>query len=249
MSDAKQTHLSNRPFPAYTGSEPFLFTSYAHDDSPLVFPELLRYRADGFRLWYDEGIAPGSIWSDEIASAIARCACFVVFLTPRSADSVNVRNEIDYAISENRLVIAVHLEKTDLTGGLKLQMQMRQGILKYAISDEEYRYVCRKAFLSAGLRPAGASDDPWFSSAAFDRSPILFQGEQERPFGGGKQPAPVPERDGVILRFLEGSLAGQAFDYTADGDVTLAVPPAAISPSPIKRCPAAIACCIWRCPL
>ena len=49
-----------RPFPAYQGDEPYVFVSYAHDDAPVVYPEISRLRDQGFNIWYDEGIEPGS---------------------------------------------------------------------------------------------------------------------------------------------------------------------------------------------
>ena len=43
------------PFPAYKGDEPYVFVSYAHDDSSRVYPEITRLRDQGFNIWYDEG--------------------------------------------------------------------------------------------------------------------------------------------------------------------------------------------------
>ena len=47
---------------AYKGSEPYIFISYAHKDSEAVLPVIARLQKDGYRVWYDEGIAPGSNW-------------------------------------------------------------------------------------------------------------------------------------------------------------------------------------------
>jgi hypothetical protein len=49
-----------RPFPAYQGSEPYIFVCYAHDDMDVVYAELEWLRADGVNVWYDEGISPGA---------------------------------------------------------------------------------------------------------------------------------------------------------------------------------------------
>ena len=66
------------PYPAYRGSEPYVFVSYAHDDKDQVFPEIRRFNEAGFRVWYDEAISPGSEWSDEIAEALSKCTVVVV---------------------------------------------------------------------------------------------------------------------------------------------------------------------------
>ena len=118
------------PYPAYRGKEPYIFVSYAHRDSPRVFEEIKRFNDAGFHVWYDEGIAPGNEWSDAIAEALSACAVFVVMLTPTSAPRPNVLNEIDYALNENKPFLAIYLEETQLTPGLKLRISRMQAILK-----------------------------------------------------------------------------------------------------------------------
>ena len=58
------------PFPAYTGDEPYIFVSYAHADNEIVYPEIQWLRDQGFNVWYDEGISPGTVWRDELADSI-----------------------------------------------------------------------------------------------------------------------------------------------------------------------------------
>ena len=74
--------------------EPYLFISYAHKDSALVFKEISKLNDAGY-IWYDEGIEASSEWPEEIANAVIGCAVFVVFISPRSTASVNCRNEIN----------------------------------------------------------------------------------------------------------------------------------------------------------
>ena len=58
------------PFPAYTGDEPYIFVSYAHADNEIVYSEIQWLRDQGFNVWYDEGISPGTVWRDELADSI-----------------------------------------------------------------------------------------------------------------------------------------------------------------------------------
>jgi len=139
------------PFPAYRGSEPYIFISYAHVDAERVFKEIKDFNEQGYNVWYDEGIAPGNEWTDEIADALEKCALFVVFFTPASEGSPNVQNEINFAVGERKPFIAIHLEKTELRAGLKLQIGMKQAILKYMMSEEEYSYKYGTAFARLGL--------------------------------------------------------------------------------------------------
>ena len=109
-----------RPFQAYEGDEPYVFVCYAHDDIALVYPEIARLKDSDFNIWYDEGISPGSEWSDSVASHIEGCAAFLYFVTPCSADTEHCRREVNFALEQPCGMLAVHLEPTELPSGLKL---------------------------------------------------------------------------------------------------------------------------------
>ena len=55
-------------FRPYEGQEPFIFISYAHKNSDQVMPILEKLDEAGYRVWYDDGIAPGSEWPEYIAA-------------------------------------------------------------------------------------------------------------------------------------------------------------------------------------
>ena len=132
--------VSGIPFAAYRGKEPYMFISYAHVDSPKVYPIISEFNRLGYNVWYDEGIEPGIEWPEEIANALGGCSLFVVFITPQAAESVNVRNEINFALQRRSLpFIAIYLKQTTLTPGLQLQMGTKQAILQYNMDDESFR--------------------------------------------------------------------------------------------------------------
>jgi hypothetical protein len=60
----------DKPFPAYSDNDPYIFVSYAHKDAGEIYPQLAWLNDQGFNIWYDEGIEPGSEWSNELANAI-----------------------------------------------------------------------------------------------------------------------------------------------------------------------------------
>ncbi|MBS1196951.1 MAG: hypothetical protein H6R18_736 [Proteobacteria bacterium] len=126
------------PCEAYKGKQPYAFVSYSHQDGALVYPEIRRLHEMGYRVWYDEGIDPGNEWPEEIANALDGCDFFLVFITPNSVSSKNVRNEINLALKHNKGFLAVHLVKTELPRGMELQMGSIQAILRYQVADEIY---------------------------------------------------------------------------------------------------------------
>jgi hypothetical protein len=128
-----------RPFPAYKGDDPYIFVCYAHDDAPFVYPEISFLREQGFNIWYDEGIAPGHTWRDEVALALTQCSLFLYFVTPRSVASPNCLKEVNFCLSRERRVLPVHLQSTTLPGGLELSLSDRQAIIRSEHSEPAYR--------------------------------------------------------------------------------------------------------------
>ena len=91
-----------RPFSAYSGDDPYVFVSYAHKDSSFVYPEITYLKDQGFNIWYDEGIEPGSVWREEIAHALTECQVFLFFITPESTRSSHCLKEVNFALGRDR---------------------------------------------------------------------------------------------------------------------------------------------------
>ncbi len=126
------------PFDSYNGKEPYLFVSYAHADSKIVFAEISRLNKLGYHIWYDEGIDPGNEWPEDIANAIVKAFVFLVFISSRAVKSANVRNEINFALKQKKTFLAIYLEDTILPAGLELQMGSIQAIMRYRMNDESF---------------------------------------------------------------------------------------------------------------
>jgi transcriptional regulator with XRE-family HTH domain len=140
------------PFEACDPSGSFMFVGYAHDDKAVAYPELLRIRSLGIRVWYDEGIAPGSEWAEAIARALKNSAAFVVFITPAAVESQDVRNEIRLALRWKKPFFAIHLAPTELPLGLELQMGAVQAIMRWQMDEGSYARKLAKALASYAER-------------------------------------------------------------------------------------------------
>ena len=95
---------------AYEGSEPYLFVSYAHKDSELVLPKIQELYSRKYRVWYDEGIAPGSEWPQNIARHLSSADVVLVFVSKYSLDSPNCNNEVSVAVSLKKNIIQISLD-------------------------------------------------------------------------------------------------------------------------------------------
>jgi hypothetical protein len=130
----KKQYPIKAPFPAYKGTKPYIFISYAHDDMSDVFKIIDKLNEKGYRIWYDEGIEPGNEWPESVGSAILKCSQFIVFMSSSAAKSRNVRNEINLAYNEQKDWMVVMMEKARLSGGMKLQLGTVQYINKYELT-------------------------------------------------------------------------------------------------------------------
>jgi len=148
----------NSPFEAYTGDEPYIFISYAHRDGAVVYPEILYLHNLGFRIWYDEGIEPGNEWPEEVARALEGAAYFIVFISPSAVGSRNVRNEINFALNNDKQFLAIYIEQTKLPSGLGLQMGSIQTIFKHTIPYATFERKIEKT-LPDILRVKGNDSD------------------------------------------------------------------------------------------
>ena len=160
---------------------PFVFICYAHADMDAVRPEMDALEAEGFELWYDDGIAPGSEWSAAIAEHIMGCSVFLYFITERSVASEHCRREVNFALEQKCDMLAVHLEPTEVPPALQLSLSHRQAILKAQLDPAAYR-TRLSAALRAGMDGSGSAQD----------NRRLTLGEFELDIGAQR-----PSKDGV----------------------------------------------------
>lgn len=121
------------PLAPYKGDQPYIFISYAHADARKVYPIIKKLQEDGFRVWYDDGIDPGTEWDQSIADSIQGCRYFFAFLSRSYLQSENCKDEMNYARDLNpapkRLLL--YLEDVSLNGGMELRQSRIQAIHCY----------------------------------------------------------------------------------------------------------------------
>lgn len=135
---------------AYTGSEPFIFISYAHADRDIVFPIIELLQNNGYHVWYDEGLQYGNDWRDELEERIRCCHSFIFMQSARSVRSEYCKDEIYTADSEKKKrtresdgdedrmpFLTIKLEESEVTGGLRMILDSKQGVSGIDISAKE----------------------------------------------------------------------------------------------------------------
>lgn len=168
------------PFPAYSGSDPFIFVSYAHADSGRVYPEIKRFYDQGYNIWYDEGIAPGNEWLSDILEHLKACDLYIIFVTQNSIDSINVKKEFKYAINKGKNILPIYLEDFDvieMDDEWEYELHNIQGILKTTLDEEEYVYKYTSALSLFGFKIRDWGGD--------DSRPVMIKDKTYREYGRG----------------------------------------------------------------
>lgn len=82
-----------------------VFLSYSREDVAIMQKVRDELRADGFAVWTDEGIEPGTpSWKVEIEEALLNTTSVVVLLSPSASQSKWVRNELDFAETHRKRI-------------------------------------------------------------------------------------------------------------------------------------------------
>jgi hypothetical protein len=127
--------------------EPQAFFSYSRSDSPFVTRLAADLKAAGVSAWLDtRDIAPGHEWDRAIEAALAKIPRMILILSPSSAASRNVRDEISFAIDSGKEIFPV-LYRT-----CELPLQVRR--LQYVDFRDDYE--TGRATLIAKLTGASA---------------------------------------------------------------------------------------------
>lgn len=118
---------------------PYVFVCYAHDEREIVLEQIEWLRRQGFTVWYDEAIAAGSRWSEDLARAVDGCAVFLYFLSPRSVSSRYCLDEVHFALECSRPIVPVEIEPVTLTPGLRLGIGGTHRIAMHRMAPGEFR--------------------------------------------------------------------------------------------------------------
>lgn len=152
----------------YEGNDSYIFISYSHKDIDKVFSIIQDLMANYCRVWYDMGIDIGTEWSETIAEHIIRCAQFIVFISKNSMMSHNVRREVSYAIELKKPMICIYIEDTELSPGMKMQLNIIQAIHEYKQSRDIFYRRLYKAILSE-VRAISFTNTKSITSNTMDR--------------------------------------------------------------------------------
>ena len=97
-------------FEAYTGKEPYLFVSYSHRDSKVVYSILDELYDHKYRLWYDESCENGNDFRDELRQKIKAAEAVILFVSQWSMASPFCGMEIIVAREYGKRLYPIYLD-------------------------------------------------------------------------------------------------------------------------------------------
>lgn len=156
-------------------TKPYIFISYSHRDTVQVVSIIENLKKNGYNVWYDEGIDPGTEWDENIAHHVQNCGYFVAFISENYINSKNCKDELNYSRDLDKEQLLVYLEDVKLPGGMAMRMNRIQAIFwnKYKNQNDAYE----KLFSAVGIEKtkiydveAQNSDANAMNSNSFDSS-------------------------------------------------------------------------------
>ena len=136
---------------AYKGDQPYIFISYAHKDSEIVLPIVARLQKDGYRVWYDEGIAPGSSWDIYISRHLDQSCDVLSFISRSYVKSPNCRDELALARMKGKPMNLVYIDDVQLSAGMRMRYGRIQSLFMNGMSEDAF---FDKLYRSEALRNA-----------------------------------------------------------------------------------------------
>lgn len=105
-----------------------LFISYDRRDLAIAESLAEKLEKSGFSVWIDQAIPGGNAWRQTIATEIKNCQALLVIWTPNSKDSTFVPQEVDEALSLEKLVVPLRIKGFE-AGSIPLGLGHLQALL------------------------------------------------------------------------------------------------------------------------
>lgn len=143
-------------YQAYQGPEDFVFIRGCKEDERLLNEITQKLIDRKIRVFYDLSSTKRSHSQEDIASAILNSSLCIFVLSKKAADSLDLRNSINYALSLKKDVVCIRKDEGELSHGLDMQLS---NITFFRNSDELVEYIQKKYESCIGEGQILSSDD------------------------------------------------------------------------------------------
>ena len=85
-----------------------VFISYSRQDADFALKLGKDLKSKGLNIWLDKlDLKSGDNWPEEVEKALKSSEKFLIILSPISVSSIEVKNELNYAIKKQKVIIPV----------------------------------------------------------------------------------------------------------------------------------------------
>ena len=156
-----------------------VFISYGSADRGRIQDLVTRLRQAGVTVWIDEaGIEGAAMWSQEIVSAINHCKVLILAISANSSQSKNVVRELALASEDDKTILPVFIEPTEIPESMKYQLAGIQRVEYFEGNEDESIGGVLRALKRLGISTEGDSENQ-----------ALGQVPASKPQGKAKSPA------------------------------------------------------------
>jgi hypothetical protein len=196
------------------------FISYSRSDQTFALRFAQDLKTAGVDVWVDQLDIPiGQNWDRSVEAAVRDCEGFVIILSPRSAASEHVADEVACALEDHKHIIPILIEKCTIPMRLA-RLQFIDATSDYDNALARFQLIIRAAPGSgAAIAPAasGAASAVLTKPAVHWAPDLLARAEQR-----------LTEHVGPIARLLVSKAAGAAGNEAElYASLALAIPDAA----------------------
>lgn len=110
LADLKNMINQQDTIEPYSGTNPYVFISYAHKDESAVKRILRALKGQGILFWFDENMVTGDKWEKVIPLYMDHSHYILFFESENFNASENCANEVEYAIKNNKQVGIINLD-------------------------------------------------------------------------------------------------------------------------------------------
>jgi hypothetical protein len=126
------------------------FISYSRSDQAFALRFAQDLKTAGVEVWVDQLDIPiGQNWDRSVEAAVRECEGFVIILSPRSAASEHVADEVACALEDHKHIIPILIEKCTIP--------MRLARLQFIDATSDYDNVLARFQLIIGAPPSSAA--------------------------------------------------------------------------------------------
>ena len=155
-----------------------VFISYGSADRERIQDLVSRMRQAGVTVWIDEaGIEGAAMWSEEIVGAINQCKVLILAISSNSTKSKNVVRELALASEEEKTILPVFIEPTEIPESMKYQLAGIQRVEYFAGNEEEAIGSVLRSLSRLGITTKAGDINQTLGQAPFERS----QARKKRP--------------------------------------------------------------------